>query len=120
MNQTIEITMVTMKRLLNYQRVIDRQADTANRHRWQSMTTENMRRYECASQKARHLDAIVAYAGFLFRVQNNLISYTALHGEYLLHNGLVELMKELDIPIEIVAVEDVIDVAPPKGAGEKR
>jgi hypothetical protein len=105
MYQTVAITPVTMKRLLNYQRVIEKEADAANIRQWRKMTTENMQMSTAARQAAERLGAVVAYAGFLFRVQNNLISYRVLPGEFHLHNELVELMNELSIPVAMVAVD---------------
>lgn len=105
MYQTVAITPVTMKRLMNYQRVIEREANAANERQWRKMSAENMRLFEVARQEAERLGAIVAYAGFLFRVQNNLIPYRVLPNEYRLHNALVELMNELSIHVVMVEVD---------------
>lgn len=105
MYQTIAITTVTMKRLLNYQRVAEREANAAARLQWRQMTPENMQRFETARKRSERLSAIVVYAGFLFRVQNRLVAYTAFPDEYLLHNELVNLLNELRIPLKMIATE---------------
>ena len=101
-----------MKRLINYQRVVDREADAANARQWRKMITENMRLYEAARKNAERLGAVVAYAGFLYRVQNNLASYRTLPSEHRLHNELLDLLNELRIPVAMAAVDISEDDAP--------
>lgn len=105
MYQTVAITPVTMKRLINYQRVVEREADAANARQWRKMTAENMRLCDAARKNAERMGAVVAYAGFLYRVQNNLASYRVLPSEHHLHNELVDLMNALGIPVAMVAVD---------------
>ena len=120
MHQVIIITPTTMKRLLNYQRVVENEAKTADKTQWMKMTPENMRRSEAGRQKAERIDAIVAYAGMLFRIQNKMMPFRSLHGDDLLHNMLVELMHELRIPVEWGAVDCATedDWSPEPGSGK--
>ena len=104
MYQTVAITPVTMKRLMNYQCVVERKANAANERQWQKMTAENMRLFEVVRIETERLRAIVTYAGFLFRVQNCLVPYRVFPFEYRLHNALVELMNVLSIPVLMIAV----------------
>lgn len=105
MYQTIAMPPVTLRRLLNYQRVTENKAKAAYQQQWIDMAPANMLRCEVAKQQLESIGAIVAYAGFLFRVQNKMMSYTVLPNEYLLHNALVELMGELRISIKMVDLE---------------
>ena len=107
MNQIIEITPLTMKRLLNYQRVTENNAHTANKHQWIDMTLENMRHAEKTRQAANHIRATVAYAGYLFKVQNQLTGYRQTYCDGHLHNALVALMDELAIAVDMVIVDDI-------------
>jgi hypothetical protein len=59
--------MLTMKRLLKYQRVTENNAYTANRHQWIDMTTENMHYSEKTRQAAGHIRTTVADAGIYSR-----------------------------------------------------
>ena len=119
MYQTIAITPMTMKRLMNYQRVVEREAEAANVRQWRSMTAENMRLSEAARKNAERMGAAVAYAGFLYRVQNNLASYRVLPSEHHLHNELVDLMNELGIRIAMVTVDVSENEAPCIGNTER-
>ena len=105
MQEIIEITALTMKRLLNYQRVAENQARAANKRQWTAMTLETMRKAEAARQTAAHLGGVVAYAGYLFRVQNQAAAYRTLFADGLLHNGLVELLNTLNINVAMIPVE---------------
>ena len=109
MQQMIEITRVTMKRLLNTQRVVENEAKAANRLQWMKMTLDTMRRAESARQKAAHISAIVAYSGCLFRLQNKIKPYRMIDDDYFLHNGLVDLMTALGIPINFINVDIPLD-----------
>ena len=106
----IDIRQTTMKRLLNYQRVIEKKARDANRLQWTKMTLDNMRFAEAAIQKAGHIGAIVDYSGSLFRIQNRIPPFRLFHDDYHLHNGLVKLMNELGIPINLINVEIPSDI----------
>lgn len=108
MLQIIAITQLTMKRLLNYQRVTEKDANAANKRQWMAMTLDNMRKADARRQAAAHIGAMVAYAGFLFRVQNKTAAYRTLYGEGLLHNGLVALMNTLNIPVNMVGIDDMV------------
>ena len=108
MNQIIEITQLTMRRLLNYQRVTENNASTANRRQWVDMTLETMRHAQKTGQTASHIRATVDYAGYLFRVQNNLTAYRPFYADGHLHNALVNLMNTLAIPIDMVDLEDCV------------
>ncbi|NIQ96438.1 MAG: hypothetical protein GWO11_05195 [Desulfuromonadales bacterium] len=104
MPEIIEITPVTLKRLLNYQRVVDNSLKKAAKDQWIDMTLEKMETCHAARQKAGHVNTASAYADFLFRVQNGLMPYRTLSGEFLLRNALVELLGELDIPVTFIRV----------------
>lgn len=108
MNQIIAITQLSMRRLLNYQRVTENNANAANRRQWVDMTLETMQHAEKTGQTASHIRATVDYAGYLFRVQNNMTAYRPFYADGHLHNALVALMNELAIPVDMVAVEDCV------------
>jgi hypothetical protein len=120
MYEIIAITPVTMKRMMNYQRVVERESEAANARQWRKMTADNMRSFEAARKRAERLGGVVAYAGFLYRVQNNLTSYRVLPSEHHLHNGLVDLMNELGISVAFVAVDISEDDAPCIGNNGRR
>ena len=105
MQEIVAITPVTMKRLLNYQRVVQNQANTANRRQWIEMTLETMRLAEETRQMVAHIDGAVAYAGDLFRLQNQMAPFNRLHGDYRLHNALVAVIKTLGIAVEWIVVD---------------
>lgn len=48
----------------------------------------------------------MAYAGYLFRVQNNLNHFRVSYCDGHLHNALLKLMHTLGIPVEMVTVDD--------------
>jgi hypothetical protein len=98
-----------MKRLLNYQRVTENNANAANRRQWVEMTLERMRDAEKTGQLASHIRATVDYAGYLFRVQNKMTVYRPFFADGYLHNALAKLMNTLAIPVDLVALAD--DVA---------
>jgi hypothetical protein len=103
--ETIAISLITMKRLMNYQRVTENKARAANNRQWRKMTLETMHKAEETRQTAAHIGATVAYAGYLFRVQNKMSACLPSHCDGPLFNALVELMNTLDIPVEMIAVE---------------
>lgn len=105
LNEIIAISQVTMKRLLNYQRVTQNNAKAANKRQWMKMTLENMQKAEKSRQAAAQIGAAVAYAGYLFRVQNKIINYRATECDGLLYNALIDLMNRMDISVEMVAVD---------------
>jgi hypothetical protein len=104
LNQIIAISQITMKRLLNYQRVTENHAKAANRRQWIDMTLENMHKAEESGQAAAQIGAAVAYAGYLFRVQHNITNYRASECDGHLYNALIKLMNKLNITVEMVAV----------------
>lgn len=112
MNQIIAISQLSMRRLLNYQRVTENNANSANRRQWVDMTLETMQHAEKTGRKASHISATVDYAGYLFRVQNNMTAYRPFYADGHLHNALVALMNELAIPVGMVSVEDCTRVDP--------
>ena len=106
MFQIIAISRITMKRLLNYQRVSENNANAANTRQWTRMTLENMRKAEQTRQIAVRIGATVAYAGYLFRVQNKMSHSRGTDCDGHLHNALVELMNSLGIAVEMVTIDD--------------
>lgn len=103
MRQIVEITPVTLKRLRNYRQVAENKKKMAHKKQWMTMTFDSMQEYEEARKHADHASAVVGYASFLFRVQNGMTPPRILYAEQLLRNALVELLKELHIPIVLVA-----------------
>lgn len=95
-----------MRRLLNYQRVTENNARAANRHQWMKMNLENMRAAEKTHKTAAYIETVVAYAGYLFRVQNEMTHYRPSYYDGHLHNSLVDLLNTLGIPVEMVVVQD--------------
>jgi hypothetical protein len=104
MGQIIEITPLTLKRLLNYQRVVDNETQRAEKIQWIEMTLNKMQEYQVARQKSDHVGAVAAYAGFLFQVETGRLAYRTLYGEPFLTNALVEVLGELKIPVNLVSV----------------
>jgi len=104
MGQLVEITPLTLKRLLNYQRVVDNATQKAQRIQWIEMTLERMQDYQNARQRSDHLAAVTAYAGFLFQVETGAINYRTLYGEPFLANALLGVLDELNIPVNLVNV----------------
>jgi len=107
MGQLIEITPLTLKRLLNYLRIVDNETRRAEKLQWIEMTLDRMQEYQAARQKSDHLGAVAAYAGFLFRVETGIMDYRTLYGEPFLSNALVKVLGELNIPVNLVSVPDV-------------
>lgn len=102
MGQLIEITPLTLRRLLNYQRVVDTATQKAEQAQWIEMTLERMLEYQASREKSDHVGAVAAYAGFLFRVETGVMDYRALYGEPFLANALLEILGELHIPVNLV------------------
>jgi len=100
--QIVEITPVTLKRLRNYGQVAENKKKMAHKKQWMTMTCDSMQEYEQVRKHADHANAVVGYASFLFRVQNGMTAPRMLYGEQMLRNGLVQLLKELHIPIVLV------------------
>jgi hypothetical protein len=108
MRHIIEINPTTLKRLQNYQAVVENERKNAHKNQWMELTLERMQEYQVAHKKADHVNAVVGYASFLFRVQNGMSPPRALYGEQILRNALVELMAELHISIRMVEMPEPV------------
>jgi hypothetical protein len=106
MRKIVEITALTLKRLQNYQQVVDRELKNANKLQWMEMTLDRMQEYEAASKKSDRVGAAVGYASFLFRVQNGLTPPRVLYGEQVLRNNLLDLLTELRIPVVMMEIAE--------------
>ncbi len=102
MRKIIEISPIMLKRLQNYQQVVENERKAAHQSQWMEMTLDKMENYQVIHKKSDHINAVVGYASFLFRVQNGMSPPRTLYGELYLRNALVELMEELSIPIKMV------------------
>lgn len=102
MRKVIEITALTLKRLKNYEQVLVNEMKGAYKLQWMEMTLERMEQFQDIKQKADRIGAATAYAGFLYKVQNGLTPDRILYGEHFLRNGLLSLLKELQIPVVMV------------------
>jgi hypothetical protein len=114
MRKIIGITALTLKRLQNYQKVVDRELKNANKLQWTEMALDQRQEYEAACKKADRIDAAVGYAGFLFRVQNGLAPARIFYSEreQVLRNDLVDLLNELLIPVVMMKIaEEMPDTA---------
>ncbi|BCR05702.1 hypothetical protein DESUT3_27710 [Desulfuromonas versatilis] len=96
----LRISDTTLKRLINYDRVMAQRLADADSRQWRIMTLEIMRECETLRQQALEVSLTLAYASHLNRVQNGLVEPGAGSIEPLLHNHLVELLQSLDIPLE--------------------
>jgi hypothetical protein len=117
MVQVVSISQITMKRLFNYQRVTENRASAAGKRQWIDMTPQNMRAAEDTRQTAARISAAVAYAGYLFRVQNQMTHYRASYCDGPLHNTLIELLNTLNIPIDLISVDEAMSGATVGGGG---
>lgn len=106
MRRIVEITPLTLKRLKNYRQVAENKTKAAHKAQWMTMTVDSMSDYQDALKYSDHASAVVGYASFLFRVQNNMTPPRILYGEQLLRNSLVKLLNELHIPVTFVEVEE--------------
>jgi hypothetical protein len=109
MKKYIEINTTILKRLQNYQQVVENERKKAYKNQWMEMTLVRMEEYQDVQKKSDHANAVVGYASFLFRVQNGMTLPRSLYGEQILRNALVSLMKELHIPIRMVEVPEVVE-----------
>lgn len=103
MRKLIAITPLTLKRLLNYQRVVDNEAHRAEKAQWIEITLERMEEYQAARQRLDHVAAVAEYAGYLFRVESGEMAYRTFYGEPFLINALVEILDELRIPVKLIS-----------------
>ena len=102
MRKIIEISPIMLKRLQNYQQVVENERKTAHQNQWMEMTLDKMEKFQVIQKRSDHINAVVGYASFLFRVQNGMTPPRTLYGELFLRNALVEVMEELHIPIKMV------------------
>jgi len=103
----VEITEATLKRLINYAAVVEQEHREAAKHQWRVMTLEVLQAAERTGARARHIQAVVAYAGYLFRLQWGREQPRSIYGEPLLSLGLCELMQELSIASRLVPVAKI-------------
>ncbi|MEZ4600083.1 MAG: hypothetical protein R2940_09900 [Syntrophotaleaceae bacterium] len=106
MKKYIEISTTTLKRLQNYQQVVENERRKAHKHQWMEMTLVRMEEYQQVQKKSDHANAVVGYASFIFRIQNGLTPPRTLYGEQILRNALVSLLEELEIPIKMIEVPE--------------
>ena len=99
----IEITEITLKRLDNYEAVLLKEFQEADKLQWRIMTCEVMQAAEQARRRAREVSAIVAYARYLSRIQSGRNDPRYIYGEPQLSQALADLMLELSIERKIVA-----------------
>lgn len=98
----IEISSTTLSRLVNYEEVIRKRYEEAYRRQWCVMTLEVMRECERLCERCRHITQVAAYSLYLFKLQNRLTTPRQIYAEPAISNGLVDLMNELDIPVNMV------------------
>jgi len=101
----VEITDTTLKRLSNYDSVVQKQCRDAEQLQWRVMTHEVMQAAKEAEARSRQIGSIVAYARYLHRIQRGQDSLRAIYGEPLLSQALVGLLTELSIEKKMVAYE---------------
>lgn len=95
----ILITDSILKRLVNFNNVVQQQCKRAEKRQWLRMTLENMQACQQAQEKARTYAALAGYGLYLYRVQKGLGGKRPIYGEPLLHNALLNKMRELRIPV---------------------
>ncbi len=98
----LKITDTTLKRVINYDQVLARQLEDANRRQWRVMTLEVMKDYEALRERTREVSSALAYASYLHRVQNESAVPGADFFNPLFHNRLVALLQNLGVPLEDV------------------
>lgn len=98
----ISITDTILKRLVNYENVMRRKLQTAEKRQWTDMTLENMQEFEKVREQARSIFALAGYCLYLYKVQKGLREAASVYGEPLLHNALVELLNELNVPVQFI------------------
>lgn len=96
---TILITDSVLKRLVNFNNVIQRQCKMAAKRQWLCMTLDNMQAYQQAQEQAKTHAALAGYGLYLYKVQKGLGGKRPIYGEPLLHNALLSKLKELRIPV---------------------
>jgi len=98
----IEITKTTLKRLINYEVMTQKESDAAIKLQWRVMTLEIMQAAETAQIRARQVSSIVAYARYLHRVQRGQDNTRYIYGEPLLSKALAKVLDELLIETRLV------------------
>lgn len=93
----IEITETTLKRLKNYEAVLLKEFQEADKLQWRVMTCEVMQAAEQTKARSRGVSAVVAYARYLYRIQSGRDEPRCIYGEPLLSQALADLMHELSI-----------------------
>jgi hypothetical protein len=96
---TILITDSVLKRLVNFNNVIQQQCKMAAKRQWLCMTLENMQAYQQAQEEAKTHAALAGYGLYLYKLQKGLGEKRPIYGEPLLHNALLCKMRELQIPV---------------------
>ncbi|OEU56413.1 MAG: hypothetical protein BA871_07840 [Desulfuromonadales bacterium C00003096] len=96
---TILITDSVLKRLVNFNNVIQQKCKMAAKHQWRCMTLENMQAYQQAQEEAKTHAALAGYGLYLYKVQKGLGKKRPFYGEPLLHNALLCKMQKLRIPV---------------------
>ena len=99
----IEITKTALKQLSNYQSVVQKEHQAAEKLQWQDMTLAVLQAAEATRARARHVSAVVAYARYLHRIQNGQERTRDIYGEPLLSKALAEEMAGLLIKSKPVA-----------------
>lgn len=98
----IEISNTTLTRLVNYEEVTRKKYEEAHNRQWRDMRLEVMRECERLCERFRHIAQVAAYSLYLYKVQNGLSPVRSIYAEPAISNGLVALMKELNIPVRMV------------------
>jgi len=96
----IVITDTILKRLVNFNNIVQQEYQTAEKRQWQEMTLDNMQAYQQAKEKAGAHSAIAGYGLYLYKVQKGLREPRPIYGEPLLHNALLALLRQLNIPVQ--------------------
>ena len=99
----IEITETTLKRLGNYQTVVQRENLEADSQQWRVMTLDVLQAAEKAKVRAGRVNAAVSYARYLHRLQTGQDHSRSIYAEPLLSQALAALLNELSIEQKMVA-----------------
>ena len=97
-----EISETTLKRLGNYEAVIQHANQEAEQLQWRVMTLEVMQAAEKSRVRTRQVNGIVAYARYLHRLQTGQGQVRNIYGEPLLSQSLDVLLEELSIQRRMV------------------
>lgn len=102
------ITDTILKRLVNCNNVIQQEYLAAKKRQWLEMTLDNMQAYQQAREKASSHSAITGYGLYLYKVQKGLHKPQPIYGEPLLHNMLLDLLRQLNIPVRQTAPQPAL------------